>query len=385
MSAGARPVAAAFGGLVALVIAMGIGRFVYTPILPFMVTDIPLSEAQAGLVGSANYLGYLVGALAAAWPGIPGRRRTWMLGALLASTATTALSGIDQPVILLSFIRFAGGVASAFALVFASTLVLERLATAGRAELSPIPFAGVGTGIALSSVVVAWQTSQQMNWQSMWLANAGLSLVLVPLVAWLLGPMPRHLDEHVAQTKAHWSGPLIRLVTSYGLFGFGYVITATFLAVIVRSSEALQPVEPYIWLTVGVAGIPSVAFWSYIGKRLGNGNAVALACLAESVGVALSVTADSIPAVVLAASLLGGTIMGISAQGLVHARYLAAGGDPRTVFALMTACFGVGQAVGPTFAGFAYGFGDSFLLPSSCAAGALVAAALLAVEWESLR
>ena len=71
-----RPLSLAIGGLVALAVAMGIGRFVYTPILPFMVESIPLTAAQAGLIASANFVGYLAGALLAATPWIAGSRRT---------------------------------------------------------------------------------------------------------------------------------------------------------------------------------------------------------------------------------------------------------------------------------------------------------------------
>src|SRR6516165_9212315 len=51
----------AVGGLLAMAAALGIGRFVYTPILPFMLDALRWSKADAGLVASANFLGYLAG------------------------------------------------------------------------------------------------------------------------------------------------------------------------------------------------------------------------------------------------------------------------------------------------------------------------------------
>jgi len=83
--------------------------------------------------------------------------------------------------------------------------------------------------------------------------------------------------------------------------------------------------------------------------------------------------------VLFAAALLGGTFMGITALGLINAQQRASG-DPRRVVALMTASFGLGQMVGPTFAGYAFRLGDSFLVPSLTAALALLVAAALTVR-----
>ncbi|HMA14528.1 MAG TPA: YbfB/YjiJ family MFS transporter, partial [Kiloniellaceae bacterium] len=128
-------------------------------------------------------------------------------------------------------------------------------------------------------------------------------------------------------------------------------------------------------------GIPSVALWGWVARRIGNGRGFALACLVEGVGVALSVLGSGAAAVLAAAALLGGTIMGITALGLVHARDLSTG-DPRRAIALMTAAFGLGQVIGPSFAGFAYEASGSFTLPTLAAAATLAVAFVLTMEWR---
>ena len=171
----------------------------------------------------------------------------------------------------------------------------------------------------------------------------------------------------------------MRVIIAYGLFGFGYVITATFISTIARTTPELNAIEPLVWLAVGLAAIPSVAFWSWIGIRFGNGQGFAMACVVQAVGVALSVLTTSPVGVILAALLLGGTFMGMTALGLIHARALSQG-DPRRSLALMTAAFGLGQMIGPGFAGYAYAFGESFLVPSLVASAALMVAAGLVLE-----
>ena len=380
-AAGKGVVAVALGGCIALATAMGIGRFVYTPILPFMVEGLGLSQAEAGIIASANFLGYLLGALAAAKASLPGGRRRWFLVALAISALTTAAMAAEAAVPLFLLLRFASGVASAFVLVFASALVLDRLAAAGRPGLSALHFAGVGVGIAGSAVLVAALAAQGVGWRGLWLASGALALAGLVAVLRLV-PAERE-PPPLARAKARTppNPRLVALILAYGLFGFGYVITATFISTLVRLTPDLQWLEPYVWLTVGLAGIPSVAVWGWVARRIGNGRGFALACLVEGIGVALSVLGSGAAAVLFAAALLGGTIMGITALGLVHARSLSLG-DPRRSIALMTAAFGLGQMIGPSFAGFAYCIGDSFLLPTLVASGALLLASALTMEWR---
>ncbi len=373
-----RSVAIASGGLIALAAAMGIGRFVYTPILPFMIEGLGLSKSEAGLIASANFLGYLVGALAAASAALPGRRRTWFLSALAISGLTTLVMGLTSSVTLFLMLRFAGGVASAFVLVFSSALVLDRLAAAGRPGLSSVYFGGVGAGIAASALLIAALGSRQAGWDVQWLASGGISLVAVLIVAALVPDAADPPASGKASADAKWNGRILRLIIAYGLFGFGYVITATFISTIVRTAPELRSIEQIVWLVVGVSAIPSVAFWSLVARRVGNAWAFATACLVEAVGVALSVIASGATAILLSAALLGGTFMGITAIGLIYARSLSSG-DPRQSLAFMTAAFGLGQMIGPSFAGFAFDISGSFFMPTLVAAAMLVVGAGLVI------
>jgi predicted MFS family arabinose efflux permease len=367
----------ALGGLLAIAAALGIGRFVYTPILPVMVEALELSRSQAGLIASANFLGYLIGALLAAMPRLSGPRRLWLIGSLAASAATTAGMALTSSLAVLLVLRFAGGAASAFVLIFSSTVVLERLAQLGRNEFSALHFAGVGTGIAVSAALVAALLELGQSWQSLWLASGALSFVAVIAAAALLPTSPRAAIEPAATARAVADAPLRRLIVAYGLFGFGYIITATFLVAIVRATPAIRAQEPIIWIVFGIAAVPSVGFWTLLASRLGIPAAFAVACIVEALGVLASVAWASVLGVFVAAVLVGGTFMGLTALGLMGARARAVG-DPRRALALMTGAFGLGQIIGPLFAGVASDRLGSFTAPSIVAALALILAALLA-------
>jgi predicted MFS family arabinose efflux permease len=342
-----------------------------------MLEDLGMTKGTAGLLASANFAGYLTGALLAATPTMPGSRRGWLIMALSVSSLTTGAMAFVSSNMAFLALRFAGGVASAFVLVFASALVLDRLSAAGRPGLAAVHFAGVGAGIALSAELVSSLAAWGGGWRSLWLASGLTSVLAVGIVAGLIAD---RVEPATAMTSrpSRTNPPLVALVVAYGLFGFGYIITATFLVAIVRASDQVRSFEPLVWLAVGLTAAPSVALWASIGEKLGIARAFALACGIEAVGVAASVLWLAPPGILLAAALLGGTFMGITALGLVGARRLSEG-DPRRTLAVMTAAFGLGQIVGPAFAGAVYDATGTFLVPSLAAVSALLVAALLAI------
>ena len=389
MTSSARPPAAlALGGLLALAAAMGIGRFVYTPILPFMTDGLQLPADDAGLIASANFLGYLAGALLGASRFLPGSPRLWFLGGLAVSALTSAAMAATTALPVFMLIRFVSGIASAFVLVFSTTLVLERLADAGQARLSALHFAGVGCGIAFSALLVSVLAGLSADWRTLWLASAVATLLFL-FFAFLLVPAEHGAPTKQAagtaptQTAPFADGRRLRLILAYGLFGFGYVITATFVNAIARSVPELQSTEAFVWLTVGLCAAPSIYLWNAVATRLGTRKAFALACVLESVGVALTAVTLQPALFLLGAALLGGTFMGITALGLMEARREVSAGGPaaiRQMLAVLTASFGLGQVVGPWFAGQLHDVTGSFSAPSLAAAAALLVAAALVVR-----
>src|SRR6202140_2328875 len=280
-----RSVALAFGGLAAMAAAIGIGRFVYTPILPAMLTALGWSKSDAGLVASANFLGYFIGALLAGRSFAVAQPRRWLLTALVVRAVSTAAMALPYDILSFVCLRFIGGAASAFVIVCASTLVLGRLSASGRASLSAIHFAGVGFGIMISAITVSAMLAWGAGWQSLWIGSGSLAMLAAICAALLIRPV----DNVGAQPKpAISSAPpsgIGAMIVSYGLFGFGYVITATFLVAIVRLTPEIRVLEPWVWTLFGLAAIPSVTVWGWVARRIGILNASAAACAIEALGV----------------------------------------------------------------------------------------------------
>jgi predicted MFS family arabinose efflux permease len=359
--------------MLALAVAMGIGRFVLTPILPFMIESLGLTHSQAGLIAAANFAGYFLGAFGAALPALPGGRRAWLILALAASALSTALMGATSNLAVFIALRFAGGVASAFVLVIGSALVLDTLAQSGRGTLVALHFAGIGAGIAVSAILIAGLTALGVGWSGFWMWSGALSLVGTGIAAWLVRNCVEAPQLQRTAPDSAANRTFVLTLIAYGLFGFGYVITATFISTIVHTQTSLHPIEPYIWLIFGLAAAPSVALWNWIARKSRVTTSFICACIAEALGVASSAIGTHATEQIAAALLLGGTFVGLTALGLTRARDLSSG-DPRRSLALMTAAFGFGQIIGPLFAGYAAQITGGFRTPSLVAAAALVLA-----------
>jgi predicted MFS family arabinose efflux permease len=369
-------------GILALVVAMGIGRFAYTPILPAMQATFGLSNGMSGALASSNYLGYLVGAiLAAAVPS--ARRQTFFLRAsLLVVVLTTCLVAFTTEFWVWMAVRFVAGVASAGVFVFASGAILGVLASRGKQNLSGWLYSGVGSGIAISGVLVLalnklLPMGYVAGWRADWIGMAVLATVLlIPCWAWI----PRSENE-AARPRARPESItsrarrrvvltyLLLLSVAYFLEGTGYIVSGTFLVKIIEELPGLGGFGTSAWILVGLAAIPSTVLWAWAASRAGFVGTLIVAYIVQAIGVVLPVLSGTEWAAALSAILFGGTFMGIVALTITYAREVVPSQQAARAIAVLTAAFGVGQVVGPLIAtGLASGpndFGPSLVAASS--------------------
>jgi predicted MFS family arabinose efflux permease len=346
MVAGMRPFAHAAAGAAALALAMGVGRFAYTALLPSVQRVLGLDDAAGGLIASVNLTGYLLGVLWARRtpPGAPrvALLRSGLVLSVLTTAAVVTVTGLAPWLGL----RFLSGVASGLVFVLVSGAVMEALPP-GRERLSGLLFGGVGLGIALSGAVAA--LTHAADWRVPWLVLGGAS-VLLALPALLMAPRQAtaRLSEVAGGEEAGLS--FGRLAAAYGLEGLGYIVSGTFAVRAVQRTPGLEAWAPWTWVAAGLAAAPSAALWSAAARRLGPRQALVLAFSAQALGMALPALSDAPWAALGGALLFGGTFIGIVTVTMELARRLVPHAQVRAIGSL-TAVYGVGQAVGPYLAG----------------------------------
>ena len=367
----------ALGGACAFIIAMGIGRFAFTALLPGMMSYHGFSDAVAGIMGSWNFVGYLAGVLLARKEK-PGQRRFFLFTFfLLLSLITTAGMGFAREVPLQHAIRFMAGFASGMCFVLGSSIVLDTLSAINRPVLSGLLYSGVGAGIVVSGVSAG--PFEAIGGPPLgWLGMAALCVPLVAISIFALRPgrnyaPPLPQASTVASPTQKKTGIKYKLlIISYFLEGFGYIIGTTFIVALVQDVTNSPEIARTSWIMTGAAAAVSVPIWKLLATRKGYMPMLILAFVLQAIGALLPVMSSSAIAALGGGLLLGGTFMGITTLSLQYGVLLSGKPSANTV-AVMTALYGVGQIIGPIVAG-GMGFHVAFVIS---AVSMLAAAAIL--------
>ena len=360
----------------ALAVAMGIGRFAFTPILPLMIQEGTVHLAQTAWLSSSNYIGYLVGALSL----LKSKRHPLfvMLGLTLV-TLTTWLASLSSFGWLL-VLRFLAGVASAWVLVSISAFAINWLKSR-QVISSGLIYTGVGIGITLTGLIcsyfifqsatvnVAAQSSLSPLSSRLWQYLGVIALLATLLVTFLLAKINSQFastaaakahPSKAAHTKASHTNTtfssitpaklkLANVLTAYGLFGFGYILPATFLPQIAKQWLSGRSYL-LIWPFFGLAAALSVVLSQGLQRRYNNVSLLGVWRVSQiimAVGTLLPALWQSLAGLMLSALMVGGTFMVVTMAGLQVAASQVTHYPKYNLSALMTASFAFGQLIGP--------------------------------------
>lgn len=356
----------------ALAVAMGIGRFAFTPILPLMIQEGTVHLAQTAWLSSSNYIGYLVGALSLLKS---NRHPLFVVLGLSLVTLTTWLASLSSFGWLL-VLRFLAGVASAWVLVSISAFAINWLKSR-QVISSGLIYTGVGIGITLTGLIcsyfifqsatvnVAAQSSLSPLSSRLWQYLGVIALLATLLVTFLLAKInsksPSTAAAKANPSKATHTNPtsssipppaklkLANVLTAYGLFGFGYILPATFLPQIAKQWLSGQSYL-LIWPFFGLAAALSVVLSQGLQRRYNNVSLLGVWRVSQiimAVGTLLPALWQSLAGLMLSALMVGGTFMVVTMAGLQVAASQVTHYPKYNLSALMTASFAFGQLIGP--------------------------------------
>jgi MFS family permease len=321
----------ALAGMVSLGVAMGIGRFAFTPLLPMMLNDGVMDLPAASWLASANYIGYLVGALLcmlqpwlwARFPQLPSLAFTQLVrGGLLATGVfTIAMALTDMPAWPL--LRFLAGVTSAVVFVYTSGWCLSQLSRLGFPAMGGFIYMGPGAGIVLSGLLASGMVAWHWTAATGWLIFGLLAFALAALVWRRLSgsderllPLSPRLKKDADNASAadhigHGSFEIFLLTLAYGIAGFGYIITAT----------RIRPGGDFRRLLFG-------------------------GYLIQALGISVSLWSPSLVGFAVGSLLLGLPFTAITFFAMQEVRRLRPA-TAASFMGLLTATYGVGQILGP--------------------------------------
>jgi len=372
---GSSPTAVALAGLTALAVAMGIGRFAFTPILPMMQEDTGLSVVGGGWLASANYFGFLLGSASAICLRV--RPATAIRWSLVAIGVATLGMGLEHRFAVWIVLRAFAGIANAWAQVLAFAWCLEKLAAAGRPALNGVVCAGVGTGIAVAGGFCLLLMHLGESSARAWIGLGMISLIATAGIWRIFGSDKDPTTKEGQQLTARrwrWDIDSLRLVLCFGASGFGYIIPATFLPVMARQLIPDPLVFGWSWPLFGAAAAVSPLATAGWVRIVGNRRLWVLSHLVMAVGVAIPVWWSAIGGLMIAALLIGAAFMVNTLASMQEAQSVA-GPHAAALMAAMIAAFATGQIAGPVSVSYMVGADADFSKPLLVASLILVVSA----------
>ncbi len=348
-------------GMICLFIVMAIGRFAYTPILPFMQQTGGLDNRSAGLLATINYLGYLIGAMVPIWI-VMFSKVTDLKIYLFINIISTLMMGLSDNFQLWCILRLVSGITSGTVFVLASNVTLEALRIAKKDGISGLLYSGVGLGVFTSSIFIFLFTTAS-TWKLTWISLGIFSLMIGIIV--IFGMHENHNNENKNfKSKNIEHTKTIKLKKKF-IWGFsiayfcegaGYIITGTFLVAIVKSIPGLADYAALSWMFVGLGAVPSTILWSMMANKVGHAKAIYFAFVLQIIAVILPVFSGHVVSLIISSLFFGATFLGLTTLFMSKAQTLMFQGNHKVnLVALLTVIYSLGQMIAPALSGILIG------------------------------
>ncbi|MER2038397.1 MAG: YbfB/YjiJ family MFS transporter [Solibacillus sp.] len=363
-----------FGGVLLLAVAMGIGRFAYTPMLPFMQESLNWTNSTAGFIALSNYVGYFIGALLCTFSFFRNKQLSIFI-MIWISAISTLLLGFTENIMLIFIGRFVSGLTSAVIFIFTSQIILTYIQSIQKNGYAGYLYSGVGFGIVGSSILLML-FSPILDWNEIW-RILGIASLIMGLIGYsIIRMLP--IDSTKSKGKVNNTATIYWLYLAYFLEGLGYIITGTFIVNVAKNSSTIHFDSTLVWLIVGIAAIPSCFLLIRLAEQFGYSKVLSIVLLLQSIGIVLPALNVTNWSFIISAFLFGFTFMGITALANAIVKKINT-----SAIGTLTALYALGQIIGPAIAGILLDskhFSSAFLF-----AGITVLTASLCVVFYSIR
>jgi len=336
-------------GILALIIGVGVARFVFTSLLPFMLVD-HLSITFAGILASFNYLGYLAGSIFSVFiKDMNSKIKYFRFGMFLCVSTTLILATTQNDTVWL-ISRVVAGFGAAMALIVGSAIVFNKLKMEDKTKAMGIHFSGIGFSVLITDLISRGVFAYGGTWSDAWMV-----LSIFAFFASLYSMYILSIEKEVKQnTKKHpfdkklFKGFVIILIIAYFTEGIGMVVQATFLPDIINSLEGLEGYGGYAWTLVGLAGIPSCIIWMRLAHKYGSVNIIMIVMLLQVLGILIPAFTNNMYLNLFSGLLYGGTFVALVALFMNLGGKLA-GSNPVILMGAITTAYGIGQVAAPLY------------------------------------
>ncbi|MGB3751117.1 MAG: YbfB/YjiJ family MFS transporter [Arcobacteraceae bacterium] len=336
-------------GILSVIIALGVARFVFTSLLPSMLDDF-LTISFAGILAAVNFAGYLSGSVLSMFIKDINQKVILFRIGIAICIITTVILGITTNETIWFIARVLAGLGAALAFVVGAAIVMTKLKSENKTKAMGIHFSGIGFAILITDLINRAVLAYGGSWQESWIVLSLFATIISIYVMYILS-FDKKVEQRVVKhpfDKSLFSFFVILIIIAYFTEGVGFVVQATFLPDIVNSLEGLEGYGSLTWTFVGLAGIPSCILWMTLAHKYGSVNIIIITLLVQMIGILIPTFTNNMYMNLLSGVLYGGTFVGLVGLFMNLGGKLARN-NPVVLMGAVTTSYGLGQVIAPLY------------------------------------